>query len=174
MSWQLILSTMTDKPKESHEPSDAEIEQKIRRRRKLSLAEAIGRSAGDLMKGASPVTRKRQAEFAIEELLDRNLSDPEGALAVVLLRQTRESSELLSDYDSPRTALETLVESILDSEAELARFVTKVDAEWGRIYSERPYFEVGDRPASPDDPYTRASVLQTLSDLLTSLRDSHD
>jgi hypothetical protein len=159
---------MTEKKKPT-DPSDAEIEREIRSKRRFSLAEAIGRSAGDLMKGASPVTRKRQAEFVIEEYLERHLADAEGALTVVLLRRVTESAALLTDYDEPLAALASVIENLLDSEESLGRFVTKVDAEWGRLYSELPHFDRSQRPPDPDDPYTLASVRATLAALYERL-----
>ena len=158
-------------PNESanNQPTDAEIEQEIRSRRKFSLAEAIGRNAGDLMKGASPITRKQQAEYAIEELIEKHLDDAEGALSVVLLQRVETSEALLENYDAPVDALTGVVRGILDSDGSLNRFVMKVDAEWGQIYLERPHFEIDGRPPNRDDPYTRESVRTTLLELLAKL-----
>lgn len=158
---------------ESHKPpteDDAALEREIRSRRKFSIAEAIGREGADLMKGASPVTRKRQAEFAIEECLERHLDDADGALRVVLLRRTAESEILLAPgYEDPLAALALVTERLLGSEARLRRLVDETDAEWGRLYSERPYFERGGGPPHHHDPYTLASVRQALSRLLAEL-----
>jgi hypothetical protein len=154
--------------------SDAEIEREIRSRRKFSLAEAIGRSAGDLMKGASPVTRKQQAEFEIEELIDHHLEDAEGAISVVLLRRVKASEALLDSYDTPSAALVQVLQDLLGSEDTLRRFVVKVDAEWGHIYLERPHFETDTRPPDADDPYTRDSVRKALTGLLTDLESDVD
>ena len=162
---------MSEKDPSLPQPSDAEIEREIRSRRKFSISEAIGRSAGGLLKGASPVTRKQQAEFAIEEFLERHLADAEGALAVVLLRRVTTSATLLESYDEPLTALSRIIETLLESEDRLERFVTRVDGEWGRIYSERPHFEREEQSPDADDPYTRTSVRATLTALLASLQD---
>ena len=150
---------------------DAELEREIRAQRKYSLSEAIGRAAGDLMKGASPVTHKRQAELAIEQYLDSHLADSAGALGIELQRRVRESEDLLAQsYDRPLEALAGVTGRILGSPARLRRFVRQVDAEWGRIYSERPYFDPGDAPPRPGDPYTLESVRDTLTALLAGLR----
>ncbi len=47
-----------------------------------------------MMKGVSPVTRKRQAEAAIQEYLRRNLTDTGGVLGGVLLRCVGQSDLL--------------------------------------------------------------------------------
>lgn len=151
-------------------PEDADLEREIRSGRKFSIAEAIGREGGDLMKGASPVTRKRQAEFEIEEYLECHLHDSEGALRAVLLRRTRESSSLLEPgFDEPLAALAQVTGRLLGSEARLRHFVAAVDAEWGRIYGERPYFEREGRPPRRGDPYTVDSVRDALEQLLGEL-----
>ena len=155
----------------SSQPSDSddEVEQEIRAHRKFTLAEAIGRLGGGMIKGTSPVTGKRQAELVIERFLASHLRDSEGALRVVLNRTVRESEILMMHYDHPLESLARNLERLLASEHRLRRFVGLVDAQWGRIYSERPHLEVEGRPAHPDDPYTFVSVKKKLSMLLEKL-----
>ena len=43
------------------------------------------------------------------------------------------------------------------------------DAEWGRLYDERPHFDQPGIPPSPDDPYTLQSVRTTLTQLAATL-----
>ena len=140
--------------------------------REFSLAEAIGRlGGGDLLKGASPVTRKRQVEVAIDLFLEEHLIDPEGALLIVLERRVEQSMSLTeASYDQPFAALAEMVEGILDRADGLRDFVTEVDAKWGRMYLERPHFQRAGRPPDSDDPYTFDSVRKTLESLLEALR----
>ena len=153
------------------EEEDRELERKIREHRKFSLAEAIGRlGGGDLMKGASPVTPQRQAELVIEDYLEKHLRDAEGALEVVLLRCVATSQTLLEvGYDQPLVGLGRYCRELLKSESRLQDFVRSVDSQWGRLYQERPYFEMPGRPASDDDPYTYESVAKQLQQLLDTL-----
>ena len=148
---------------------DDEIEQEILAHRKFSLAEAIGRMGGDLLKGTSPVTGKRQAELVIEHYLRKNLPDAEGALQVALLRRVKESEVLLKGYEQPFDVLSRILESLLDSKERLRSFVGRVDAEWGHLYSQRPYFEIEGRSPHPQDPYTFDSVRDQLARLLADL-----
>jgi len=163
---------MSEDKKERPSPEDAEIEREIRLDRKFSLAEAIGRIAGGgLLKGASPVALKRQAELEIERYLESHLVDAEGALEVVLLRRVRESEILFKmGYEQPLTALALFCERILGSEGLLQDFVNEVDAQWGRIYLERPHFQENGRPPDPQDSYTFSSVRIALSGLMAKLR----
>jgi hypothetical protein len=151
---------------------DAKLEREVRAGRKFSVSEAIGRAAGGLLKGASPVTRKRQAEVEIESILERHLRDTEGALAIVLLRQVSSSEALLGSYDDATAALRRFVEGILGSEERLRQFVISVDAMWGRTYVEQPHFEREGQPPDADDPYTLEGVRDKLADLLKRLQDS--
>ena len=163
---------MSEDKKERPSPEDAKIEREIRSGRKFSLAEAIGRIGGSgVLKGASPVTRKRQAELEIERYLESQLVDAEGALEVVLLRRVRESEMLFKmGYDQPLNVLALFCERILSSEGLLRDFVREVDAEWGRIYLERPHFQKNGRPPDPEDQYTFLSVRIALSGLIAKLR----
>ncbi len=158
------------KPTRSQESS--ELEREILLDRKFTLAEAIGRlGGGDLMKGESPVPRKRQAEFEVERYLELNLIDSEGALEAVLLRHVKNSEMLLKmGYEQPLTTLALLTEQILSSEQLLRDFVNEVDREWGRMFRERPHLQQADSPADPDDPYTFSSVRTTLAGLVAKLR----
>src|SRR5262245_45236130 len=52
--------------------------------RKFSLAEAIGREGGAFLKGESPLPQLLRARAEINLFIDRNLTDPAGALKAVL------------------------------------------------------------------------------------------
>lgn len=149
----------------------ADLEREVRAGQRFSLAGAIGRlGGGHLLKGASPVTRMRQAELEIKLFLEEHLADAEGALRVVLKRQVRDSDVLLAaGYEQPLGALSQIIERILSSEEHLQSFVSQVDAEWGRMYLERPHFQEGGQPPDPEDPYTFRSVRAQLSRLLDEL-----
>ena len=163
-------TAMTAKKRTPETTSDAEIEREARAQVRYSLADAIGRAGADLLKGASPVTRRRQAELEIEQFLEQNLDDAEGALSVVLPRRARDSETLLADsYENPLKALSRFVGTLLSSQRLLRGFVHEVDAEWGRIYLERPFFEKEGQTPHSDDPYTVASVRKSLEGLLERL-----
>jgi hypothetical protein len=161
----------TDPPDRSPGP-DAEFEREVRADHKFSLAEAIGRMGGPgMMKGISPVTRKQQAEAAIRTCLGKHLPDSQGALTGTLLRQVGESAALLEDMDRPLVVLARHVRSVLGSEYLLKELVREADAEWGRVFMERPHFEREGRPSDPNDPYTTESVRAALSHLLGTLNE---
>jgi hypothetical protein len=52
----------------------------------------------------------------------------------------------------------------------LKELVREADAEWGRTFGERPYFDREGQPPHPDDPYTAQSVRAVLERLAESLR----
>lgn len=161
---------MSDGEPEPHSDADAELEREIRKERKFTLAEAIGRLAGPgMMKGVSPVTRTRQSEAEIGAYLERHLIDPAGALAVVLLRSVKASELLLHHLDQPLVVLAGHVQRILGSDYLLKELVRQADIEWGQTLGERPLFENEGCPPHPDDPYTTESVRATLSQLMEKL-----
>lgn len=151
--------------------NDADLQREIRSRRKFNIAEAIGRMGGaDLLKGASPVTRKRQADFEIAQYLESQLIVLGDAFAIVLTRQVIESAFILEcGYEQPIVALKFKIDQLLRSEGSLKEFVREIDAEWGRINQERPHFERPGKPPSPADPYTIESVRADLSRLQRDL-----
>jgi hypothetical protein len=163
---------MSDERNKDQSKADADLQREIRGERKFSLSEAIGRLAGPgAMKGASPVTRKQQAEAEIENWLRGHLTDTGGALQAVLLRHVSGSELLLNNYDQPLVVLAAYCHGLLESDYRLKDFVRDADVEWGRVFQERPYFDKDDSPPHPDDPYTADSVRTCLSGLIEQLAD---
>lgn len=156
-----------DKPRSE---ADAELEREIRKERKFTLAEAIGRLAGPgAMKGESPIPRMQQAEIEIESWLRRHLTDNGGTLQVVLHRNVKGSELLLNNFDQPLVVLASYCQRVLDSDSALAELVREADVEWGLVMGERPYFEKEGSPPRPEDPYTVESVRSALTGVLKQL-----
>lgn len=155
----------TKQPPGSASPED--IEREIRRGRKFSVSDAIGRlGGGGLLKGASPVPPMQQTEAAIANYLGSHLDDPGGVLAQVMLRYVKTSEILIENFDRPAVVLAGYVNQVLNSETMLKDLVREADVERGRMLGERPQFEREGRPPDPDDPYTVASVRDALTRLL--------
>ena len=158
---------MSDNKDRRRSEEDAGLEREIRKGRKFTLAEAIGRLAGPgAMKGESPVTRMQQAEIEIQFWLRSHLADAGGALHVVLHRHIKGSELLLKNFDQPLFVLASYCQRVLESDYLLKELVRDADVEWGRVMGERPYFEEEGSPRHPDDPYTVESVRDALSGLL--------
>lgn len=161
---------MSDKKDKQRSEVDAELEREIRRDRKFTLAEAIGRLAGPgALKGQSPIAPPQQAEFKIESWLKSKLGSSGGALEVVLQRHLRGSDLLLSHFEHPLVALASYCQRVLDSDYLLQDLVREVDVEWGQVMGERPFFEHDGSSPHPEDPYTVESVRNVLSELLKQL-----
>jgi len=157
--------------KQSQTPeADAALEREVREGRKFTLEEAVARMVGPGgMKGQSPVPRMAQASIEIENWLSSNLIDGGGALRIVLQRQVKCSELLLKNYEHPLTVLATYCQQLLDSDFAMMELVRDCDVEWGQAMRERPYFDKKGSPPNPDDPYTIASVRDSLSEILKQL-----
>lgn len=161
---------MSDREDTRQSEADAELEREIRKGRKFTLEEAIGRLAGPgAMKGESPVARMQQAEIEIASWLRSHLADAGGALRVVLHRGVKGSDLLLNGFERPLAVLATYCRRVLDSDYLLEALVRETDVEWGRVMDERPHFDKAGAPRDPDDPYTLESVKSALSGLLEQL-----
>lgn len=161
---------MSEDQEKQRPEADAELEREIRKGRKFTVAEAIGRMAGPgAMKGISPVTRKQQAVAEIEEWLTKHMPPGCGELQVVMLRLINGSELLLHDYEQPILVLTACCQRVLDSEYLLKELVRQADIEWEQVQGERPYFEQEGVPRNPDDPYTLESVRRTLKELVAQL-----
>lgn len=146
---------------------DADIEREIRRGRKFSMGDAIGRMGGEgMLKGASPVPPIEQTTAAISNYLKAHLDDNGGVLAHVLLRHVKTSTLLIDHFDQPAVVLAAFVDQALKSDTLLKELVREADVEWARALGERPYFERDGRAPNPDDPYTLTSVRTALTQLV--------
>ena len=157
-----------DKPEPSE--SDDALQKEIRQGRKFSVNEALGRMGGQgMMKGASPVSPRQQAELEIELYLRDHISDASGVLPVVLFRYVKQSTLLLEGAEKPMNVLAACVRRVLDSPDLIKELVRLTDMEWGGRLGERPLFEKEGQPPHPEDPYTVESVRATLQRLLDKL-----
>lgn len=146
------------------------IESELRRERRFTVAEAVGREAAGALKGASPVARARQVALELGELLEAELRDPEGSLGRTLLARLEGDPPLLArHFAAPVGALAELLDTLLASPALLAELVRQTDARWGRDYGERPRFQGDGSPPAADDPYTVAGVGAALTELRARL-----
>lgn len=163
---------MNDDQEDQRHEAESDVEREIRQGRKLTAKDLMSRLAGPgAMKGASPVSPVQQAETEIGTWLADNLTDPAGALKVVMHRQLKGSEPLLDRLDRPLAALAGYCSHILASDNLLNEIVREADVEWGRAMDERPYFEREGVPPNPDDPYTAETVRQALADALKLLAD---
>ena len=153
--------------------SNEQLEREIRQGRKFNPKEAIARLAGPgAMKGASPVSRPQQAELEIGAWLRSHMTDPGGALPVLLHRNLKGSMLLLDNLDQPLVALAGYCQRLLASDTLLKDLCREADVEWGRAMDERPYFEREGSPQHPNDPYTVESIRNALSEALKQLADA--
>lgn len=161
---------MNEDDKSKSDEADAQLEREIRRDRKFSLAEAIGRMGGPgATKGGSPVTQLQQAYVEIENWLRVHLTDGAAGLEIVLLRGVNESELIAKNFDQPLVVLRSYCEKVLGSPYLLEELVRCADTEWGQIFNHRPYFERSGSLPDANDPYTIESVRKTLSDLVARL-----
>jgi hypothetical protein len=156
-------------PKKVPDKSD-HTEQEIRRERKFSLAEAVGREAAGALKGASPVPQTRQLLLEIEHVLDNRLADSEGSLRRTIMARLENNPPLLGRYfGNPEGALREFLEAALATPSALESLVRDSDSRWGRDFDEKPRFNRPGQPDQPDDPYTPGSVKAALLSLLETL-----
>lgn len=157
-------------PKDKDKTPPPDLADEIRRGRDFNLAEAVGREAGDSLKGASPVAPADQLVLQIDEILARSLADGEGSLARTLSRDLAGNPPLLArHFEDPVGALNEYLTGILAHPTSLETLVRRTDARWGREYDERPRFEKPGHAPRADDPYTISSVTRALRDLQSRL-----
>ena len=148
-----------------------EVQREIVVRQKFSIAGAIGRAGRGLMKGASPVSRQKQAITLLTQWVDQQTPDPSGALKSILRRRVRNNELLLERHQQqPLNALIEVIDTLLANDYALQEFVREVDVRWGELHQERPLFEQAGRTSDPADEYTHKSVRQDLMLLLEKLQ----
>jgi hypothetical protein len=97
---------MSDDNDKRHTEADADLEREIRKGRKFTVAEAVGRMAGPgAMKGVSPVTRKQQVAAEIGNWLRSHMPAGNGELQAILMRRVEASELLIHNPEQPLLVL---------------------------------------------------------------------
>ncbi len=151
---------------------NSEIEKEARNKMQGSLAGALSRDAGDFLKGGSPIPVIVQAETVINTFINKHTEDSCGALKQVLQSRVKLNTTIVGDsIDAPLSALAIIVKKLLANSPFFYDFVKEVDAKYGQLFQERPYFQTPGGKAHPDDEYTHDSVKQSLEKLVAQIND---
>jgi hypothetical protein len=134
------------------QPDEAQnIEAEIRNSRTFSLADLIGKEAGNL--GESPVPKLLQVKHTVIGFVDAHLPDPEGASQVTLRDMVMADDVACGrHFDNPLQALMEILQGLLSDDVTLQEFVRQVDMKWGKLYGDLPFFERPGKAPHPDDP----------------------
>ncbi|MEO0397765.1 MAG: hypothetical protein AAF243_17525, partial [Cyanobacteria bacterium P01_A01_bin.137] len=152
-------------------PQDAlppDLQRRIRAERKFSLGEAIGREGGSFLKD-SQMPRPLRALTAINGLIDRYLSDRDGALQLCLKNWVKTDGRIGQYLDEPLVALQLIVTDIVEQPQILCEFARQVTVRWGKLNGERPHFQKLGEDAHPEAAYSHDSIRGVLTVLLERL-----
>lgn len=151
--------------------NDEAITRDIRSGQKFTLAGAIGRKGGTLLKGGPVVPELTRAVTAINSFIMEKLSDASGALRSVLITIVKDDIETVSAHvETPLKALEVILDRYISNAHLLEELVRRVDFNWGRMNLEKPHFQKDGEDPHPDDEYTLASVKKQLKTLALLLK----
>ena len=147
------------------------VEQSVRGDREFSLAEVIGREAGDFLKGESPIPPLDQAKHEIEVFIEHYLADPEDCLRLILYNWIDDEARLNRHISQPLEVLREQLNEILNHPHLLYELVRQVDVKWGQINQERPHFQRPGQKPDSEDVYSHESVGEALRQLLNQVND---
>jgi hypothetical protein len=156
--------------KKENDPGEA-LQREILRERKFSLAEAIGREGGSLIKGHSPIPPLEQAIAEINLFIRNNLDDPSMALTRVLQKNVRNDRITIAEsIDRPYVYLHRLVQSHIDNTHLFYELAREANFKWGQLHNERPRFQKPGEQPHPDIEYSHETVRHKLIDLLQKIK----
>lgn len=159
----------------SKKETDLDIQRDIISRPKFSLSGAIGREAGTLIKGESPIPRLEQIITEIHTFISRELHDPSGALREMLHVLVKEDDLKISSHlEDPLIYLKEMLNDYINNDQLLYELVRKVDFKYGQIFKEVPHFQKEGEVPHKDDEYTHKSVKEQLVDLAGSIKTSSE
>ncbi|MGD1867380.1 MAG: hypothetical protein ACFB0D_22755 [Phormidesmis sp.] len=145
---------------------DSELQREIRKGRKFSLAEAIGREGGSFMKGESAVPRPVRANNAIKQFLDSQLIDTSSAFATTLFTWAKADIRVSRQLDTPLVALAQILESLLSEPTTFYEFYRQVAIAQATITGDRPHFQQPGEPPHPEADYSHKLIRTQLLELL--------
>jgi hypothetical protein len=159
-------------PSDEQKKKDQDIQREIRSGREFTLADFISQQGGNFLKGESPVPKLVQATTEINLFIANYLKDTEGALQSVLQTMVENEQSTVSRYlNTPLEALKVIINQLLTNDSLLFELVRQVDAKWGQMYDERPYFQQPGQDPHPNDEYTHESVKKQLEVLLSQIEE---
>jgi hypothetical protein len=149
---------------------DDTIEKEAKRSAQQEMNNPMASLFGEGGLGGSPVSELEQARLEIISWIQSHLADPETALIITFIQYIRQEEDLLTqNLQKPLVALKNILLRIVENQSEIIELTRKVDSEWGRLFQERPYFQVEGKAAHPLDPYTYESIEKTLRGLVELL-----
>ncbi|HRZ27315.1 MAG TPA: hypothetical protein P5346_15575 [Spirochaetota bacterium] len=138
--------------------------------RKFSLADAIGREGGSLIKGHSPIPLLDQVTAAINIFIRNNLEDSSMMLIAALQNTVKtDGVRLSSSIEKPLEYLRGLVRSHLDNPYLLYELAREADFRRCREYREKPFCQKPGEPPHPDNEYSHEAVRGKLAALLKKI-----
>ena len=149
---------------------DDTIEKEAKRSAQKEMNSPLSGLFGEGGLGGSPISELEQARLEIISWIQSHLADPETALIITFIQYIRQEENVLTQHlNDPLLALKNILLRMVENQSEIVEFTRKVDSEWGRIFQERPYFQIEGKAANPLDPYTYESVEKTLRGLVELL-----
>ncbi len=141
---------------------DNEIERDIRNSQKFSFKNALARSGGGMLDGASPTPQLAQAKALLSSYIEKEVADGTGALIRTLIEWVNGDLAVVRNSSEPLVGLKEIVSGILSDDSRLHEFVRQVDVTYGKLMHERPHFQQPGEPPHADDVYTHESVRLSL------------
>lgn len=166
------MTSDSEKIKEQKELNEEEelIERDILSGRKFSIAEAIGREGGSLIKGYNPIPRLDQVVSFLTVFIEKNINDTSRVLMTVLQANVKNDRiKIAESIETPLQYLHNLIKSYVDNPHQLYEITREVDFKWGQINDEKPHFQKPGETPHPDDEYTHETVKKMLSKLLVKI-----
>ena len=143
----------------------ATLQNEIRRQRKFSLSEAIGRESGSFMKGESTIPRPLRATAQINQFINAHIKDSTSAFSTTLQSWACNDIRVSRQLDTPLVALDQMIASLLLDPTSFYEFARQVAIAHSQLTGDRPYFQQPNQPPYPKADYTHASIRAELTDL---------
>ena len=122
------------------------------------------------MKGESAVPRPLRAIANINQFIAAHAAEPSGALAETLNLWAKNDSRVSRQLDSPLTALDQIIESLLTESTVFYEFSRQVMIAQATLTGERPRFQAPNQLPHPEAEQTHDSIRTELSALLEQLK----
>lgn len=142
---------------------------------KSLLPEALQKEASDFIKGESPMPPGQRLIFEAKQFIMTHTGDLEGALKAILCELIDGAAGHIDAHrDTPATVVLRTLAPLLSNDFSLRDLVRRVDARWGAMNQERPYFDRPGEVPHPEDPYTLEGVSAALIGLQTTAREKNN
>lgn len=142
----------------------------INKKNSSMIQMGIRNDSSGILKGESTVPLILKLKTEVKQFVREHVPTSQAALIRILEIKIDDNEPLIVGHkENPIIALKDILDFILSTDNRYFEFVRQLDQLYGKMFQEKPHFQLEGQPAHKDDQYTHESVRPILNELLSNI-----